>query len=66
MPPFSHAEREGPPPCVLRVDGERGPDVARPTYARASQEIPVVFRDLEQFFRRIGTAIDPVGAAREV
>src|SRR5439155_14369416 len=53
-PPFSHAKGEGAPPSVPRIHGERGPDVARPTHARASQEIPVVLRDLQEFFRRIG------------
>src|SRR6267143_6638590 len=59
-PPFSHAEREGPPLPIPRIDGKRRPDVAGPSHARAAQEVPVVLRDLEQLFRRIGAAVDPM------
>src|SRR5947208_661884 len=64
-PPFSHPEREGPPPAVPRIDGERRADVAGPPHARAAQEIAVVLRDLEQLLRRIGPAVDPMRASRE-
>src|SRR2546422_2055368 len=49
LPPFPHAEREGPPPSIPRIHRERGPDVPGPTHARASQEISVVLCNLEQF-----------------
>src|SRR5205807_10546665 len=62
-PTFSHAEREGPPPSIPRIDGERRADVAGPSHARAAQEIAVVLRDLEQLFRRIGPAVDPMRAS---
>src|SRR5207245_9095508 len=62
-PSFPNAEREGAPLSVPRIHGERGPDVAGPAHARAAQEVPVVLRDVEQFVRRIGTAVDPVRAA---
>src|SRR5437879_7848503 len=68
LPPFSYAEREGPPPSIPRVDGERRADVAGPPHARAAQEIAVVLRDLEQLLRRIGPAVDPMRSSgkREV
>src|SRR2546426_9014128 len=62
-PPFPHAEGEGPLLSVPRIHGERRPDVAGPAHAGAAQEVPIVLRDLEQFLRRIGTAVDPVRAA---
>ncbi len=64
-PPFPHAERQGPLPSVPRIRGERGPDVAGPTHARAAQEFPIVLRDFEQFIRGIGPAVDPVRASGE-
>src|SRR5207245_1654200 len=64
-PPFSHAEREGSLPSISRIDGERRADVAGPPHARAAQEIAVVLRDLEQLFRRIGPAIDPMRSSGE-
>src|SRR3989454_2994718 len=65
LPAFAHAEREGAPLAVPRIDGEGGPDVAGPAYSGTAEEVPVVLRDVEQFFRRIGTAVDPVRAARK-
>jgi hypothetical protein len=59
-PPFSYAEREGPPPAVSRIHGEGRPDIAGPTHTRLVQQISVVLRDLEKFFRRIGPAVDPM------
>src|SRR5207249_1514657 len=64
-PPFSHPEREGPPPSIPRIDGERRAHVAGPAHTRAAQEIAVVLRDLEQLLRRIGPAVDPMRASRE-
>src|SRR2546427_1034196 len=62
-PSFPNAEREGAPLSVPRIHGERRPDVAGPAHARAAQEVPVVLRDVEQFVRRISTAVDPKRAA---
>src|SRR5881397_4375509 len=63
LPPFPHSKGKRPPPSIPRIHGERRPDVASPTHPRSAQEVPVVLRDLEQFLRRIGTAVNPVRTA---
>jgi hypothetical protein len=67
-PPLSDAKGEGPPASIPGIHGERRPDIAGPPHTRAAQEVAVVLRDLEQFFGKIGPAIDPMRASgkREV
>jgi hypothetical protein len=49
----------------LGIDGERRTDIPCPPYSRAAEEIAVVLRDLEQVFRRIGPAVDPMRTSGE-